>query len=418
MTATSTTIASGASGPLVAIKPKVLQPVLDDLSIAPDRARTLGDPPSAHVEGRHAIAGIPADATAIERLAPELLAFARTETSDDGALFVFCLGERTDAELAKLRNALWPEWHAGAIYATSNHQVTRIALDGRRDLGRGCGQRGKLLALRRRAIVMAPVATAEKFDKNAAGWNGNPGSPGYAHFRWMRWFVARMADVESARRILDFGCGAGWVGIEAVLGARGAGRNAAAEPELCAFDPSPAMVELATENARASGIARFTGRVGFGESPPFPAAGEARFDVVISSGVISFAPDAERWLDGLASTLERGGTLVIADIHRGSRGMVRRRATRPLLPVREMNARTRDEVRAMLERRGFVFERASGYQLTYPVPELAHWSERRLGGALNPLLLAWNRRAAERDLARGRGDPDRFDSWSMRLRAP
>ena len=141
---------------------------------------------------------------------------------------------------------------------------------------------------------------------------------------------------------------------------------------------------------------------------------------MLSSGVISFAPDAERWLDGLASTLDHGATLVIADIHRESRGMRRRRAERPLLPVREMNARTRDEVRAMLERRGFTFERACGYQLTRPVPQLMHWSEQRLGGALNPLLLWWNRRAAERDLARAGdpGDPDRFDSWAMRLRAP
>jgi hypothetical protein len=83
-----------------------------------------------------------------------------------------------------------------------------------------------------------------------------------------------------------------------------------------------------------------------------------------------------------------------------------------------MNARTREEVRAALERRGFAFEAWCGYQLTYPIPQLSHWSERKLGGALNGPLLWWNRRACARELASGAKDPDRFDSWVMRLRAP
>jgi 16S rRNA G1207 methylase RsmC len=88
----------------------------------------------------------------------------------------------------------------------------------------------------------------------------------------MRRFVGTFAPADwmraSAGRILDFGCGAGWVGIEAALAA------GASRVELCAFDPSPQMVKLAEENARASGIARFAARTGFGEDPPFPAAGE------------------------------------------------------------------------------------------------------------------------------------------------
>src|SRR5205085_10478596 len=103
----------------------------------------------------------------------------------------------------------------------------------------------------------------------------------------MRRFVARLSvgpDESRARRILDFGCGAGWVGIEAAIAARSAGAARGADVELCAFDPSGAMVELATENARASGIEHFTGRIGFGEAPPFPALlpapGEPRFDLV------------------------------------------------------------------------------------------------------------------------------------------
>jgi hypothetical protein len=172
------------------------------------------------------------------------------------------------------------------------------------------------------------------------------------------------------------------------------------------------MVKLAEENARRSGIARFTARTGFGEDPPFPAAGESPFDLVISSGVISFAPDASKWIDGLVRTVAKGGTLVIGDIHRESKGMRKRRARKPLLPAREMNAKTRAEVRAELERRGFAFEAEAGYQLTSPVPELMHWSETKLGGALNPLLLKLNRLRA----GRANDHPDRFDSWVLRFR--
>jgi len=172
------------------------------------------------------------------------------------------------------------------------------------------------------------------------------------------------------------------------------------------------MVRITEENARASGVARCAARTGFGEDPPLPAAGEDPFPLVISSGVISFAPDAERWLDGLARTVASGGKLVIGDIHRESRGMKRRRERKALLPAREMNARTRGEVRASLERRGFVFEAEAGYQLTYPVPELAWWSETKLGGALNPALLWWNRTRA----GGGAEGADRFDSWVLRMR--
>jgi len=80
--------------------------------------------------------------------------------------------------------------------------------------------------------------------------------------------------------------------------------------------------------------------------------------------------------------------------------------------VAEMNAKTRAEVRPELERRGFVFEAEAGYQLSSPVPELAHWSETRLGGALNPYFLRLNRMRA----GRANDHPELFDSWVMRFR--
>lgn len=381
--------------------------VLEHLEIAADRVRTVGDPPSARCLA--SLVGVAAREPDLEGAARETVAFARAEGSGEGFVLAFLDAERDDSRLARFRNALWPFAHVVALYELAHVGIARRTFGGREKLRGGTGLRGTLVVGRRREQVLAPEATVQKFDRNAAGWDGNPGSPGYAHFRWMRKFVGTFAPpdrIRGAQRILDFGCGAGWVGIEAALASGVAGGGA----ELCAFDPSPAMVELAEENARTSGIARFTGRTGFGEDPPFPAAGEAPFDLVISSGVISFAPDASKWLDGLARTVAKGGTLVIGDIHRESKGMRQRRERKPLLPAREMNARTRAEVRGELERRGFACEAEAGYQLTSPVPELMHWSETRLGGALNPALLRWNVwRSGAPD------GPDRFDSWVLRL---
>jgi len=383
--------------------------VLRDLDLRADRVRTVGDAPAPPGGGsRSALAAVPASEKDGAKTGPELVAFGEAHVAGDGALLVLLEGPREDREIAAFRNALWPFAHVVAIYRMSHGGIVRTTLAGTERLRGGTGISGALLVARRKEIVLAPDATVAKFDQNASGWDGKPGTPGYAHFRWMRRFVGTFAPEDwmraSAERILDFGCGAGWVGIEAALLA------GASRVELCAFDPSPEMVRIAGENARASGIARFSARTGFGEDPPFPAEGERPFDLVISSGVVSFAPDSGRWLDGLARTVATGGKLVIGDIHRESKGMRRRRASKPLLPAREMNARTRGEVRSELERRGFVLEAEAGYQISSPVPELMHWSEKRLRGLLHPALLAWNRARA------GKGSEDAFDSWVLRFR--
>lgn len=392
---------------LTPLKALPIAPVLEDLGLRSDRLRTVGDPASAAQAGpRHAAATVPPSA-APEAAARALLHLAAAEASPDGALLALCQGERTDADIASLRNALWPAWHVVALYRIGNGGIARITLRGAEKLRGGSGLAGNLVVARTRATVLAPDATVAKFDQNAAGWNGDPGSPGYAHFRWMRRFVAEFAPAGGARRILDFGCGAGWVGIEAAL------RNPGAS--LAAFDPSPEMVKLAEANAREAGVASFEGRTGFGEEPPFPAAGEQPFDLVYSSGVISFSGDRERWLDGLVSTLGSRATLVIGDIERGSLGMQRRRRAKPLLPVREMNACTREEVREALERRGLAFEAWTGYQRTWPVPEAMHWDATRARGLFSAPLLAWNRLASSLETKSGAKHPERFDSFVMRL---
>jgi SAM-dependent methyltransferase len=167
------------------------------------------------------------------------------------------------------------------------------------------------------------------------------------------------------------------------------------------------MVRVAAANAEAAGVERFEGRVGFGEDPPFAEP----FDVVLSSGVLSFSPDLERWLAGLVRTVRRGGTLVVGDLNPASRGMRRRRATHALLPVRELNAQESGEIRRRLERAGFRHLRTAGYQLSRPVPQAMHLSERKLRGALSPALLLANRAAAGLERALGDPCPGLFDSW-------
>jgi len=390
-------------------KVRAWTPALEDLGLDPERVRTPADPPSARGAGS-ALASL-AEGTAPSVGAAAILDHASRTAAPDGWLLVALDGAPSDARLAALRDALWPAWHVSVLYSATAASIERRSLDGRRTLPSNAGARGVLVAARRREIVLAPDATVAKFDKNASGWNGEPGRPGYGHFRWMRRFVADLAGDHRARRILDFGCGAGWVGIEAALASKARG----GDPVLAAFDPSPEMVRITENNARSAGIARCIGRAGFGEDPPFPAAGEAPFDLLLSSGVVSFARDRRSWFDGLARGVAPGGTLVIGDIHPGSKGMLRRRRAKPLLPIREMNGMRREEARAELERRGFHFQAWSGYQLSDPVPQWNHLDATRLRGMLGPVLLAWNRRAAAQSLAHDGAGQDRFDSWVMRF---
>ena len=363
-------------------------------------------PIGSAVAGEHGWAAFPGVSNALSGLQAATLEQA---TGPRGALFVLLEKSASDSELAELRNHLWPQFHAVALYIGKGDHVRRRTVGARTELPEVEGQ-GQILLLRRLQEVMSPETTTAKFDLNAKGWDGIPGSPGYPHFRWMRRFVALYGRPAKAARILDFGSGAGWVGIEAAKCFPGS--------SLFLFDPSPEMVRIAEGNAQAEGLTNCVGRVGFGDQPPFPAQGEERYDWVISSGVISFAPDSEAWLDGLANTLAPGGTLVIGDIQLESKGFQKRRKTHPLLPVRELNAKSAAWVRHGLEARGFQFVRGSAYQLTYPVPQVMHVNETKLGGVLSRPLLWLNKLGAWFSSATGGASKGCFDSWVMHLRAP
>jgi SAM-dependent methyltransferase len=215
--------------------------------------------------------------------------------------------------------------------------------------------------------------------------------------------VALVGRPLSGKRVLDAGCGTGWVGIEAaLLGA-----------SLSVCDGSPAMLEIARSNAGLAGVP-LEARVGFVEQVPF----ERPFDVVLNSGVISFAPDPETYLSALDRLVAPGGLLVIGDMNPLSRGFRSRRRTRPLLPTRELNGLARAHVAERLVARGYRLEARRYYQLTYPVPQLMALSERSAGGLGCGALLLLNRASSALDAALGSPCAGSFDSWILRARKP
>lgn len=332
---------------------------------------------------------------------------ARAELGPGSTFLLFLPGPPPLTTLAAWRNALWPLLHVPAWYRFDGQAVRRMEYGGETQVGQSALS-GALIVARRRTDLMSPDATVTKFDENAAGWDGDPGGPGYPHFRWMRRYVGRFAGKKDPKSILDFGCGAGWCGIEASL--------ASTQPTLCAFDPSPRMVEQAARNAHAAGIGPFEGRTGFGEAPPFPTQGQEPFDLVISSGVISFSPDPAAWLDGIATTVATAGDLVIGDIHRESTGFRARRRQRPVLPARELSALTAPEVESGMASRGFEVVSRASYQITWPVPQLMHMNETRLKGALTYPLLWANQLTAGSNRLSGFPPARCFDSWVLHLR--
>jgi 2-polyprenyl-3-methyl-5-hydroxy-6-metoxy-1,4-benzoquinol methylase len=358
-------------------------PILDDLGVAPDGVTELAVSSADPVH---------ADALA--------------EAARDGRPVLALIdGQPTSPELARLRDALWPRCHFGAIYRVSaDGAVKRLAVaDGGTVSGRCEGGSRTIVYARTHADALGQTTTRKKFDANAPGWNGAPGSPGYGHYRWMRRLIAEVARPLTGLRTLDAGCGTGWVGIEAAhMGAL-----------VSAFDPSPAMVELAKTNAVQTGV-DLDARVGFAEDVPF----ERRFELVLNSGVISFAPDPERFLDGLDALLAPGGLLVIGDLNPLSRGFRRRRRRNPLLPARELNGLPRAMVVKMLEARGYSIERRRYYQLSFPVPELMALSEKSRQAWACALLLGKNRAAATLDGLLGSPGHRTFDSWIVRARKP
>jgi len=381
---------------------RLKDPLVEDLGV-----------PAASVTAVHFPGAIPEKYTHLRldlenaQFTAELGALVKSATEagfpEKGWLLLTTHAPFDEVAIASMRRALWPTFHVVRVYRLKNQQyVDRLDPDGWQKLNKQFPSTwgGSGIAVQRRAALFAPDAVAKKFDKNAAGWSGDPKSPLYAHHRWMRRLVAELAEPKQGERTLDAGCGAGWVGIEAAkLGA-----------QVSSFDPSPEMGKHVADNA-ASEKVQIEFKTGFVEKPPFgPAAGGAPFSLVLNSGVISFSPDPKAYLAALDACVAPGGRLVIGDLNPQSRGMLKRQTERPVLPLREMNALKRAEVISLLEGLGYTITARRYYQLTDPTPQLMHFCANKLGGLGCGWLLSRNQKAASHDSDDAAG----FDSWLLR----
>jgi|SRR6516164_1425116 ubiquinone/menaquinone biosynthesis C-methylase UbiE len=137
-----------------------------------------------------------------------------------------------------------------------------------------------------------------------------------------------LACVPAPRRILDVGCGTGYL-----LGVLAA--HAPQAESLAGIDAAPEMIEVA-RGAATDGRLRF--EVGAAERLPWP---DAAFDLVVSTTSFDHWADQQRGLAECARVLAPGGYLVLADLfsvlllptllaRRRGKARTRRRATRLL----------------------------------------------------------------------------------------
>lgn len=386
-----------------------IDPILTDLDVAlPPAIVVIGEEDGAEAGGTTATpepgvvrVEIPPEKVADLRFVASVRAALDRALPPHGLALLVSVGAPSEEALCTLRNGVWPVLHIQRVYRLRRGEpIQRLEVSGSIKLDGVAEHDGVVIACRRRAAAMSPDVTKEKFDAKAAGWNGHPGTPQYGHYRWMRRLLAVLGEPKAGTVTMDAGSGAGWVGIEAAL--RGA--------KLSSFDPSPEMVKFVESNAKENGLA-VRARVGFCEDPPF----DDDYELVLNSGVISFSPDPERFMDGIDRLVRRGGRLVIGDLNPKSRGFLRRRQQRLIVPVRELNGLTREDVIARLLARGYKIEDRRYYQLTWPIPELGHRTRSHLVGWM---LLQLNRACSSLDAMSGSPFAGLFDSWIIVARKP
>jgi len=145
--------------------------------------------------------------------------------------------------------------------------------------------------------VFRDIETAEKYDKEAAGW--------------MR--MVSKSFVSAARKwgvtdgqVLDVGTGTGSLAVGFARGMPGV--------KVVGLDLSNVALEIARHNAQKSGVSsRVSFKKGDAEDMPFE---NNRFDVVISSNTLHLVGNPVRMLDEVRRVLEPQGMFFISDLRR------------------------------------------------------------------------------------------------------
>jgi SAM-dependent methyltransferase len=130
---------------------------------------------------------------------------------------------------------------------------------------------------------------------------------GTAPVAWFPWLATQVA-WPSGARVLEVGCGAGWMWAEAAARLPG-------DLDLTLTDISPGMVREAVERVGSLGRYRQTrGTVADVQDLPFCNAG---FDVVVANYVLHHVPDATRAVGEMARVVRPGGAVVVACVGDG-----------------------------------------------------------------------------------------------------
>lgn len=125
---------------------------------------------------------------------------------------------------------------------------------------------------------------------------------GTAPVAWFPW-LATQVDWQPDARVLEVGCGAGWMWAEASA-------RLPHDLDLTLTDLSPGMVAEAVERVGSLGrYHRTVGRVADVQSLPFRASS---FDVVVANYVLHHVPDTHAAVEEMARVVRPGGVVVVA----------------------------------------------------------------------------------------------------------
>ena len=126
----------------------------------------------------------------------------------------------------------------------------------------------------------------------------------YGRATWFPWWAQQVPWPDGPRRVLEIGCGAGW------LWAEGTDEMPADRIALTLTDLSAGMVDEAVARTRDLGrFAAVEGRVADAQDVPFA---DDSFDVVVSNHMLYHLPDPARGVAELARVLRPGGVAAVA----------------------------------------------------------------------------------------------------------